>query len=1049
MTASSRARLERLLGHPLSQPQWIAVQQPPEPMAIIAGAGSGKTAVMSARMAWLAMEGVAPAEALLGLTFTTKAAAELLRRVRGLLARARELGYLESATQVAADPTVSTYHSFAAQVLSEHGVRIGLEPGAGLLSDGTREELALAVVRATSVPLAGLSRRAHRLAEEVLALDGQLAELCLEPSVVRDDAELLVADLSSRDSLQRIGRDMLMTAQVRAALATLVEEFRDAKRRRQSLDFADQVRLAHTVLTSCPDVRELLRTRHQHVLLDEYQDTSVAQRMLMQAAFGDGHSVTAVGDPCQSIYGWRGASVDNIDQFPQHFPAPDGPARRLSLADNRRSGPGILEVANVIAEPLRRIHPGVQPLVPAAEGRGPGVVRCALLDTVAEELEWVADRVAELGGAHGPWSDIAVLARTGETLVAVEAVLRARGIPAHLVAGAGLLDVPVVAELRAILEVVDDPTANDSCVRLLTGPRWRIGPRDLAALGRHARDLAGVSGTHDSRSDDDGLQRVHRTLREAVLGSDPSDLVSLSEAAEQCADVTSISEPARERLLRFAAELRRLRRHRAEPPADLIGRVLALTGLGVEAALGDPADVASRSRALAQFRDLAGQAGVASERAPSLGAFLERLRRLESFRSRLDRDDVPAPDAVTLMTVHRAKGLEFPHVVLPGLTDGVFPSDSAGPRWPTSAPVVPWHLRDDAPSSLPVFPDPVAGPRDKDAKALAAALAALEEADERRLAYVAVTRAERTLTVSGHWWGPRQKTPRGPSPYLEEIRAAGALVDTWAPEPEDSATNPALDSAWFPWPVTGDAAAWERRRRAAEAMSVSAPPRDDALTVHERERVEDWRRRSGVLREEARRRREPIAVEVPPQLSASDLIRLREDPTGYALDLVRPMPRRPHPAARRGTALHSWIEGQYAAQTLFDLIDLDSADDVLPDPELQMLRASFLRTPYAARTPLAVEAPFSIVLGGRVLRGRIDAVFEGRDGRHEVVDWKTGARGGLHDLQLGIYRLAWSELAEKPLELVDAAFVLFPSGDVIVPPDLPGAAEIAAVLSGP
>lgn len=214
-------------------------------------------------------------------------------------------------------------------------------------------------------------------------------------------------------------------------------------------------------------------------------------------------------------------------------------------------------------------------------------------------------------------------------------------------------------------------------------------------------------------------------------------------------------------------------------------------------------------------------------------------------------------------------------------------------------------------------------------------------------------------------------------------------------------------------------------------------------------RSREWESRARSLLDEARRAREPRTVTVPAQLSASDLIRLNADPEGFALDLARPMPRRSHAAARRGTALHAWIEGQFAAQTLFDLMDLDSADELGDDSGLERLREAFLRTPYAGRTPLAVEAPFSLALSGRVIRGRIDAVFAGPDGRHEVVDWKTGGRGGLDALQLGIYRLAWSEIAGVAPEQVDTRFVLVASGEVVVPASVPAREEIESILSGP
>ena len=609
MTSATDTRrgIEDVLDHPLGDEQWAAVSAPLQPGAIVAGAGSGKTTVMAARVLWLVLEGYAEPDRILGLTFTTKAAAELLGRARRLLATADRLGLpvgdsaADSSTP--AEPSISTYHAFAARLLVDHGVRLGLEPGTTVLADGARQALAAQVLRATALPLASLGSSPSTLLSAMLHFDDTLAELDLEPVAVLDDAIDFTAWLESIDSLQQIGRQMLDTARVRAALCGLVDEFRAAKMDRQVIDFADQVRLALRVVRTSPEVRTQLRAHYSVVLLDEYQDTSVAQRRLLQAVFADGHPVTAVGDPCQAIYEWRGASVDNIDHFPEHFPvvtdAGSRPAQRYPLADNRRSAPRILDLANALAEPLRARHPGVEPLRAAATNRGSGVIRCALLPTYADEIEWVCDQIQALHAAQGTWTGITVLARKGETLVDVDRALRARDVPTQLVGVAGLLDVPAVAEVRAIMEVLDDPAANVALMRILTGARWRIGPRDLAALGT-------LTGAAQVRSEDDvdvAPGGVERGLREAVLGIDPCDRISLWEVIESVADsaeaLPTLSVLAVERLRRLVREMRWLRRHLDEAPVDLIGRILRATGLGVEMAVG-PAAV-DNARAMAAF----------------------------------------------------------------------------------------------------------------------------------------------------------------------------------------------------------------------------------------------------------------------------------------------------------------------------------------------------------------------------------------------------------------------------------------------------------------
>ena len=1048
--SESRAAVESVLGHPLSDEQWAAVSSPAEPSAIVAGAGSGKTTVMSARVLWLVMEGLALPDEVLGLTFTTKAAGELLTRTRRLLLRADREGLLPEglADSGAIEPAISTYHSFASRLLRDHGVRLGLEPDAVVLADGARQVLAARVVRSSALPLADLGRSPVSLIESVLALDDALAELDLEPEGLLAHSTDLIDWLESLPSLQAIGRDMLAAARLRAALCGLVEEFREAKLAEHCVDFADQVRLALTIVRMAPDVRDELRQRYRFVLLDEYQDTSAAQRVLLQQVFAEGHPVTAVGDPCQAIYEWRGASVANIDHFPHHFPRADGagPARRYPLVDNRRSAPRILALANDVAGPLRAVHPGVEPLRAAAAGRGPGEVVVALHDTHDEEVAWVCDRVIDLHGRHGSWEGIAVLARTAATLVDVDSELRRRGVPTRLVGAAALLQVPVVAELRALLEVLDDPASDPALVRLLTGPRWRIGLRDLAALGSLSPASARAPG---------GTPDLDAALRLAVLGSDPVDRPSLAETIEAALATDGdarLSPPAVHRLTRLTAEIRRLRRHIDEPCVDLISRVLRTTGLGVEAGIGP--DAADNSRALADFKELA--ARMSRGAGAGLSAFLARLREAERYDESPRRDEIPTGDAVVLMTAHRAKGLEFPHVVIPGMCQAVFPSGRGRDRWPASAAVVPWALHPDAPAHLAAFPDRDSEPRAKDHREFVARSSDAELLEERRLAYVALTRAEHSLTVSGHWWGPSQQRPRGPGPFLQEIRdwcdEHGGHVAVWAPEPPDGATNPAIDARVTPWPAEQDPErAGILRDVAREVTAARETPvhMPDPLGGDERALVDSWDSDIVALLEEARRARAPIAVRVPDDLSATALVQLAQDPDAYALDLARPMPKRPHPAARLGTELHSWIEGQYAVQTLFDLEELDAADDLDTDLDLAALRAAFRRTPYAARSPLAVEEPFALAIGGRVVRGRIDAVFASADGGVEVVDWKSGGRGSLSDLQLAIYRLAWSQIAAVPLEQIDAAFVLVRTGEVVRPERLLDRVDVERLLSCP
>lgn len=1045
MSDLTRAHLFDILGFEVSDEQWAAISAPMEPAVIVAGAGSGKTTSMSARVAWLVGGGYVRPDQVLGLTFTNKAAGNLLDSFRRDVARVRELGLVAPLADldvddeaIDSDPLASTYHSFASRLISEHGLRLGREPDSLLLGDGAREQLAYRLICTTSLPLDVLGKAPAKVTTALLRLDDELAELDISPAALIAHDRDLIAHLEGFDERQVAWHELVDTCRERIVLAELVLEWRALKAERDVHDFADHIRLALQIVRTFPEVAAALRSQYAIVLLDEYQDTSIAQRRLLQEIFGGGHAVTAVGDPCQAIYGWRGASVSNIEDFIEHFPHSSGAkAQRYSLSENRRSGPGILELANEVARPLRDVHAGVEPLAAKATNRGPGHVSAGLFETFGEELEWVADRITAIGAAKNDWNGIAVLAMTSNQLAEIDAALRVRGVPTQLVGAAGLLAQPVIVELRSILQVLHDPTANAAFIRLAAGPRWAIGPRDLAALGARAAFLAGGRSRVE-------VTDVDQALDEAVKGSDPVEMVSLPDAADDPGEAERYSPEAVARFAEMSREIRLLRRHTGEPLPELIGRILHVTGLETEVSLADPAIAEQQQFALSTFMSLASTFGEA-EGEFTLGAFLTRLRDLERFDVDLRMDVASRSHQVQLMTVHKSKGLEFEHVFVPFVSSGSFPSANGRPAWISNAHVVPWPLREDATDQLCSYPNGSNSPKRMEQTAYRQELRAIEDLESQRLAYVAFTRAEYSLTVTGHWWGPTQLRPRGPSRFLESVHEAcqggnGEII-TWAPKPADEADNPALGVSAVAWPPVRDP-----RRQAALLHSAqlvrsaeSSAPIPPSISNGDLERVHRWDAQiTSLLSELAARDAAEIIVRAPESMSASSLMRALTDPDGLAVDILRPMPSAPAPQARRGTDFHAWVEARFGQQSLLDPDDLPGAADIeiVSDEVLADLKAAFESSEFAHREPVAVERPFSLVLGGRVVRGRIDAVFAHGD-RFDVIDWKTGSGHGLDALQLAIYRLAWSQLEGVPLERIDAAFYLVSQSKLIRPESFP------------
>ncbi|MGN6783335.1 MAG: UvrD-helicase domain-containing protein [Marmoricola sp.] len=1059
--------LQRAMGaaFPPSPQQWEAITAPLEPAVVVAGAGSGKTTLMAARVVYLVLTGQVRPEQVLGLTFTTKAASELRVRIRAALQAAGALPQArpgDDAEEVL-EPTVATYHSYAAHLLEEHGLRIGHEPDTRVITDASRFQLGARAVERHTGEVRLLTDHPATAVQNLLALDGAMNEHLVDlDEVARFDARqrpAFVAALAAeqagkgRTTWCRPVEAAISALDRRTELLGLVRTYRALKSDLGLMDFADQIAWGARLVEEQPVVGEIERDRFRVVLLDEYQDTSVAQARMLAALFsgptpaqGRGHAVTAVGDPNQAIYGWRGASVSNILGFAASFPRADpaAPVRVLPLTVNRRSDRAILRVANALAAPLYDALPEVRPLV-APEDAAEGEIGAEVFETREDELGWLAEAVE---AAHRPeeevtWADIGVLVRDNASAEACFDALTARGVPVEIVGLSGLVRLPEVAEVIATLTLLHDVTDNTALLTLLTSARWAIGPRDLRLLARRAEELGGGGGR---RSEEPELGAA---LRAVVEGVDPAELPALSDALEDPGEA-AYSTAARERFALLAEELRSLRHTAGEPVLDVVRRIVDVTGVDVElASTPGPAAAARRDnldlflRAVSDFQALDGDV--------SLTALLAWLTAVDEEGNGLEVATPTEADSVKLLTVHRAKGLEWHTVFLVGVCHDRFPSTQSRALWTSSPAVLPAPLRGDA-ADLPQL-------EGSDKPALDAYRAATREheaTEERRLGYVAFTRAAHRLVVTSHCWGDRVR-PLGPSAFQEVVRddlVAGGAEVAWRDRPGKDDPRPVADITAVPWPPTGIGAEAARRREGAARVRAADPAGiDEGLDVLDAARVQDWDDEIDRLVAEARRASAPVvAVPVPGTLSATALARLHEDPEGFAAELARPMPRPPSPAARFGTRFHAWVEARFGQQLLWDVDDLPGRGDegIEDDEELRAVVAAFERGPFADRVPCAVEAGFSLVLAGQVVRGRIDAVYDeppGPEGaRYLVVDWKTGARETTDPLQLAVYRQAWAELAGVPVSSVRAVFHHVRTGETVEPPALPGRDGLEALF---
>jgi DNA helicase II / ATP-dependent DNA helicase PcrA len=1154
----SPAQLARLLGAAEPTPEQAAVIGAPlRAMAVIAGAGSGKSETMAARLVWLVANGMVRPERVLGLTFTRKAAAELAERVRGRLDGLRRAGLGLPAggsdDRLQGDPVIATYHAYAGRLVADHALREAVEPSARLITPAVAWQLAARVVAAYDGPMDAITWTPSTVTAAVLDLSAELAEHLRGPGDVLGVGEWLAA---RNEELMAAARQRKVPAmvqrilgcqRVREQMLPLVTAYTAAKAAREVMDYGDQMALAARIAQRHREVGAAERARYQAVLLDEYQDTSHAQLVLLRALFGGGHPVTAVGDPCQSIYGWRGASAGNLRRFGADFPARGGtPAPTAQLSTSFRNTGRVLDAAAALQEGLRAAAPEVPRLIAPPPRAARGSVVCALLETAAEEARWVADQAAELLGLPpgtapdgAPWpdgrrdrrvrpSDIAVLCRKRAQFPALRAALEARGIPVEVVGLGGLLTVPEVQDVVATLRVMHDPTASDALARLLTSPRWRIGPRDLVALGRRARALARAAAADPSaaarqpspgpaarqpspgpaaRQPSPGPAARQPSpgpaaqpspgpaaqpggesdvMRQAVtdLTADPGSLV---EALDDLGGPAAYSAAGHARLAALGAELRALRGHVGRPLPELVGEVERTLSLDIETAARPGADPASSHADLDAFADAAA-AFAGDQEEPTLGAFLAYLTAAEAEEFGLEGGRVGDTDSVKLATVHAAKGLQWPAVFVPGLSEGtqghVFPArPKLTTRWTENPRLLPFGLRGDA-GDLPVL----AGLDPESLASFTEACADRELAEERRLAYVAATRAAFWLGCTGYWWGSGVSM-LGPSVFLEEVRAAceagAGTAAAWAGQPAEDAENPALaEPATAAWPAAASGSRYEAVREAgrlvSEAMAAAhadragqagglsegdglgdagGPGNADGLGEADLALIAAWERDAGLLLAERAERRgdEGLAVGLPRRLPVSSLVVMARDPAQLAHQVRRPMPRPPAPLARRGTEFHTWLEQRFGPQRLIDPGDLLGAADsgVEPDEDegIADLRERFDAGEWSGRWPCEVEVPFETQIGDRLVRGRIDAVFaDDPGGGFDVVDWKTGRPPASPDeeravaVQLAAYRLAWAGLAGVPVDQVRAAFYYVREDVTVRPADLLDAAGLTALI---
>ena len=624
----------------LNEEQYEAVTHGEGPLLVLAGAGSGKTRVITYRIAHLITSGISP-EKILALSFTNKAAREVNERVVSKVGKARSEGL-----------TVSTFHALGLRILRQEGKRIGIPSSFTLMGEGERRSIIVGVIRDLSLPV-----------DQALVGDaiGRWKNKGLTPEEV---------DLGDSPEAK--------------PLLDAFKLYEQMTRAQQRVDFDDLLLLPLKIFRRYPDAGSWWREKYQHILVDEYQDTNRVQFELLRELTGERGNICVVGDDDQSIYGWRGAEVELILRFPEHFEG----AKRVVLDKNYRSTSTILDAAHAIVSSLPGRH---EKRLRAEEGSGAliGWIEAESEEEEAEKI--IAHILADRFRRRRSWSSYAVLYRTNGQARALEQALRSQNLPHNVVGGTRFFDRKEVRDLVSYLRAIDNPSDDASLMRIANVPKRGLGHKTMLDLLEQSRErrlplqavLAGSAESISHAASRAGAKALLELLgryrsRFSEEGVTPDNLTDFIRDARLREEVRSSYDSAR------AVE------RRLELFDQLVDGVMALNK--------------GRKRL-------------------ALGEFLDTV----TLDPPEDKDDGDA-EGITLMTLHAAKGLEFPVVFISGVEEGLLP-----------------HLRDEGVEE--------------------------REEEERRLFYVGMTRAKEELVLS-HAMMRRKKgrlRPSQPSRFLDEI----------------------------------------------------------------------------------------------------------------------------------------------------------------------------------------------------------------------------------------------------------------------------------------
>ena len=987
----------------LTAEQVVAIEHTGSSALVVAGAGSGKTELMSIRAMFLVANEIVRPQEILGLTFTRKAASELDHRIQQGLFKLRESSFWSASLGDEFEPAkVATYNSFGNEIFRTLALELGYETDATLITQAGSVALAKELLKNIDLTLfqqlTEFERTESYLVSLVLAASSQLADnlVSAEDAVAKfEDFISLARSLPQKPGGSRerysYTNGYIEQAELNKLIFSLAGEYQKLKAERNLVDFSDQVALAYRAIENAD-----LELPYLQVMLDEYQDTSAIQTMLLAKLFRD-KEVMAVGDPNQSIYGWRGASSANLENFGNDF----GSNASFSLSRSWRSSAKIVSAANLISEALPKGS-----ITPVRLEAGRQFQDSVEAEAFIDELEEAKAVAAWLKERLDLQSSAAILFRSKSAMALFTEELEASGLDYEVTGLSGLTEQPEVIDLIATLKVLVDPNAAVELMRMLSGPRFRLAARDLAQLQRFARRV--------------GKQQNQENLT----------LVEALDQARWRKDLSAagFSKEGEIRIRSAAELLHNMRQQLSLNLVELAWSVVQDLELDIE--------LFAHSRLRNPLQNLQGfisriadyELAAARPSLSGLISWLDYALEHESFE--MPRNN-SKKGVVQLMSIHAAKGLEWDHVVVASVVDGAFPvaaKDTSGWLAPGK---LPFELRKDA-AQLPSLRLSVESQKDLDSaiKDFKAANRAHQLVEERRLAYVAFTRPSKSLFVTGSCFKPGNTKPRALASFFGEL-VESSIASLRKEIPEPSETNPLSNRELVTtWPFDPLGAKRHQLEQLAHEFESATP-------VSLKDSVE-----LSVLLEEAMDSDLVSYPELPLRLSASRIVQLMTNPAEFYEQVLRPMPQLYSASAELGSHFHASLEQAFLSGSELDFS--------LWSEEEQDLGKNFQNSRFASLTPYAIELPIEYALAGTIVVCKLDAVFENESG-FQIVDWKSGSKPSDQDLanraiQLALYRIGLAKTLAIPIERITASFY-FAKDNSEVTPDLPSESELEIRLA--